>query len=140
MDDQFKLEFSVRDYECDLAGMVNNAAYLNYIEHARHEFLKTKNIDFADVHEFNDYQLQKYAAWSWPQLQKEAIDYASTFYALYEHPNLLTAEKSELTKPHRKFLRNGEILDDTTMGWCMWVIYLDHEAVEHAAELKLPVA
>ena len=47
MDYQFKLEFLVRDYECDLAGMVNNAAYLNYIEHARHEFLKTKNIDFA---------------------------------------------------------------------------------------------
>ena len=47
MNDQFKLEFSVRDYECDLAGMVNNAVYLNYIEHARHEFLKTKNIDFA---------------------------------------------------------------------------------------------
>ena len=47
MNYQFKLDYSVRDYECDLAGMVNNAAYLNYIEHARHEFLKTKNIDFA---------------------------------------------------------------------------------------------
>jgi acyl-CoA thioester hydrolase len=49
MDEQFKLEFSVRDYECDLAGMVNNAAYLNYIEHARHEFLKTKKIGFAQL-------------------------------------------------------------------------------------------
>jgi len=47
MNYEFKLEFSVRDYECDQAGMVNNAAYLNYIEHARHEFLKTRNIDFA---------------------------------------------------------------------------------------------
>lgn len=44
---QHKLEFSVRDYECDLAGMVNNSSYLNYVEHARHEFLKTKNVDFA---------------------------------------------------------------------------------------------
>ena len=51
MDYQFKLEFTVRDYECDLAGMVNNAAYLKYIEHARHEFLKTKNIDFAQLAE-----------------------------------------------------------------------------------------
>lgn len=41
MDDyRFRLDFSVRDYECDLAGMVNNATYLNYIEHTRHEFLK----------------------------------------------------------------------------------------------------
>ena len=46
---QFKLEFSVRDYECDLAGMVNNASYLNYIEHARHEFLRSKDIDFAEM-------------------------------------------------------------------------------------------
>ena len=48
-DYQFKLEFAVRDYECDLAGMVNNASYLNYIEHARHEFLRSKNIDFAGL-------------------------------------------------------------------------------------------
>lgn len=48
-DYQFKLEFAVRDYECDLAGMVNNASYLNYIEHARHEFLRSKDIDFAGL-------------------------------------------------------------------------------------------
>jgi acyl-CoA thioester hydrolase len=46
---QFSLEFAVRDYECDLAGMVNNASYLNYIEHARHEFLRRKGIDFAGL-------------------------------------------------------------------------------------------
>jgi acyl-CoA thioester hydrolase len=43
----YRLDFSVRDYECDLAGMVNNAAYLNYLEHARHEFLKSRAVDFA---------------------------------------------------------------------------------------------
>jgi acyl-CoA thioester hydrolase len=48
-DYQFKLEFAVRDYECDLAGMVNNASYLNYIEHTRHEYLKSKQIDFAGL-------------------------------------------------------------------------------------------
>jgi acyl-CoA thioester hydrolase len=47
MDDPFKLEFFVRDYECDLAGMVNNASYLNYIEHARHQYLRKKGVDFA---------------------------------------------------------------------------------------------
>ena len=48
-DYQFKLEFAVRDYECDLAGMVNNASYLNYLEHARHQFLKREGIDFAGL-------------------------------------------------------------------------------------------
>ena len=46
---QSTLEFTVRDYECDLAGVVNNASYLNYIEHARHQYLKSKDINFAEL-------------------------------------------------------------------------------------------
>lgn len=46
----FRLDFSVRDYECDLQKIVNNATYLNYLEHARHEFLKTIGVDFVEMH------------------------------------------------------------------------------------------
>src|SRR5512141_636358 len=45
--DCFTLEMAVRDYECDLQGVVNNAVYQNYLEHARHEYLKGIGIDFA---------------------------------------------------------------------------------------------
>jgi acyl-CoA thioester hydrolase len=45
------LEFTVRDYECDLQGVVNNANYQHYLEHARHEFLISKGISFARLHE-----------------------------------------------------------------------------------------
>ena len=46
----FDLKMKVRDYECDLQGIVNNANYQHYIEHTRHEFLRTENISFADLH------------------------------------------------------------------------------------------
>lgn len=45
--DCFSIEMAVRDYECDLQGVVNNAVYQNYLEHARHEYLKSVGIDFA---------------------------------------------------------------------------------------------
>jgi acyl-CoA thioester hydrolase len=46
----FRVEFIVRDYECDLQGVVNNANYQHYLEHARHEFLISKGISFVDLH------------------------------------------------------------------------------------------
>lgn len=45
----YTLTLKVRDYECDMEGIVNNAVYLNYLEHARHEFLKTVGVDFAEL-------------------------------------------------------------------------------------------
>jgi acyl-CoA thioester hydrolase len=47
----FSHEFEVRDYECDLQGVVNNANYQHYLEHARHEFLFSKGVSFANLHE-----------------------------------------------------------------------------------------
>ncbi len=43
----YQIAMAVRDYECDVQGIVNNAVYQNYLEHARHEYLKSVGIDFA---------------------------------------------------------------------------------------------
>ena len=44
----WSMEMQVRDYELDMQGIVNNAVYQNYLEHARHEYIKTLGFDFAE--------------------------------------------------------------------------------------------
>ena len=46
----FETRMEVRDYECDIEGIVNNANYLHYIEHTRHLFLRSLGVSFADMH------------------------------------------------------------------------------------------
>ena len=41
--------FTVRDYECDMGHVVNNAVYFNYLEHARHELLACLGIRFGEL-------------------------------------------------------------------------------------------
>lgn len=48
MNKPFLVDFLVRDYECDMQGVVNNAVYQNYLEHARHEFIKGFGLDCAE--------------------------------------------------------------------------------------------
>ncbi len=47
-DYEHKADLEVRDYECDMQGVVNNSVYQNYLEHSRHLFLKDYGIDFAE--------------------------------------------------------------------------------------------
>lgn len=47
----FKHTDKVRDYECDLQGVVNNANYQHYMEHTRHEFLESLSENFSALHD-----------------------------------------------------------------------------------------
>ena len=45
----FSLSLKVRDYECDMQGIVNNAIYQHYLEHARHEYLLSHGLSFSEM-------------------------------------------------------------------------------------------
>jgi len=40
----FELKLSVRDYELDSFGVINNAVYQNYLEHTSHQFVEAQGL------------------------------------------------------------------------------------------------
>ncbi len=61
----FELPIKVRDYEVDSEGVVNNAIYLHYLEHTRHEFCEWAGLPFREMH----------AQGIYPVLSKVEIEY-----------------------------------------------------------------
>ena len=45
----FEMPLKVRDYEVDSQGIVNNANYLHYLEHTRHEFCESRGLSFRQL-------------------------------------------------------------------------------------------
>lgn len=51
----YEIQMKVRDYECDMEGIVNNAIYQHYLEHARHEMFIGLGVSFAELVKKNIY-------------------------------------------------------------------------------------
>ena len=76
-----KIDLEVRDYECDVQGIVNNAVYLNYLEHARHKYLLAKDIDFVSLASENKNLVIKEAQYSYHQALKPDDKFTVETYA-----------------------------------------------------------
>ncbi len=92
---------------------------------------------FSTIDEFNAHCSAYFAEWDWFDIQKFALDMAETTFTLFTTPHLITAARLEATEPAQKRLHNGQMLENLTLGWVLWLIVLEHAAVEHAAELEI---
>ena len=91
---------------------------------------------FTTIDAFNAYHLEKFSSWSWDRMRAFAGDMAASVFTMFTHPQLLHAGRLENTDPARARLSNGEIIT-FTMGWGLWLIMLEHPAVEHGAILDV---
>jgi hypothetical protein len=95
-----------------------------------------QRLDFASVDDFNRYSAEQHATWRWQPMRLWAEEMAVTIHALFTHPKLITAARLEATLPYRKALC-ADVQVETTMGWGLWLLVLEHLAVEHAPELGI---
>jgi acyl-CoA thioester hydrolase len=75
-----KLTFTVRTYECDSYGHVNNAVYLQYLEYARWHYLKDIGFDYERARQagYGTYVARMEIDYKRPALTDDILTIAST--------------------------------------------------------------
>jgi hypothetical protein len=91
-------------------------------------------LEFASIDDFNAYQAEKHTRVPWEQVQRQAIDFAAMLYNIYTNRHLMSPELMEKTAPYEFKLPTGQSIT-ATVAWFQWFVTMEHEAVEHAADL-----
>lgn len=91
--------------------------------------------DFETVDDFNAYISERYKQTSWEEIQKEAVETAEKLQAFF--PASPDDKWIDFLEDSPQY--NWRILPDTTIsvpsGWYLWMVTLEHEAVEHREDL-----
>lgn len=95
--------------------------------------------DFESIDTFNAIHADRQRALPWERIQAEALDRAGAAYSVYAQPGLLTPERLERTRPTEWGLLGGTHAR-ASVGWQVWMVIMEHEAVEHAADLARAAA
>jgi len=105
------IQLTVRPYECDSYGHVNHAVYVNYLEHARMQFLHAVGFDYKGL----------IAAGFFTVIARLELAYRQPAYADDE----LTIE-TEAGEPRRvggafqQVIHRGEdVIAEATVHWCV---------------------
>jgi len=89
--------------------------------------------DFRDVEDFNAFQATKQARWPWSRIQALAVRTATAVQSLFVQ--VLAPEYLEETRDYTWELP-GRVRMTLPCGWYLRLVTLEHEAVEHADDLK----
>ena len=95
--------------------------------------------DFESIDAFNSFHADLQRDRLWEQIQSEALDRAAAAGSIYAEPKLLTPERLERTRPTEWGLPGGKRVT-APVGWLVWMVIMEHEAVEHAADLTRAAA
>ena len=94
-----------------------------------------KMVHFKGVDNFNDYNAKRYAGKPWSEIRQKAVSMAlqlQSFFPQNQDKNWINF--LENTPEH-----NWKILPGITLsipsGWYLWMVSLEHEAVEHRRDL-----
>ena len=91
--------------------------------------------DFKSVDDFNEYQARKYSSWNWEDIQGRAITCAQDLGSFFpSQPVPSWIEFLDSTPLYTwKVTKNSTIV--IPWGWYLWMVSLEHEAVEHRKDL-----
>lgn len=91
-------------------------------------------LDFKSIDDFNAYHAGQQSSLSWEILQSQALDCARVLYTLFTTPGLMDTARLDATGPST-FSLPGGIQIQSTLGWQLWMVVIEHEGVEHAVDL-----
>lgn len=90
--------------------------------------------DFESIDGFNAFHAVEQASQPWDQIQSRAIACAQILHRLFTTPGLLEAPLLDATAPVTLRFSGGVKLK-SSIGWQLWIIVMEHEAVEHFSDL-----
>lgn len=96
--------------------------------------LDNTTLDFSSIDNFNAVQAENQRDLPWPTIQNQAVDCARVLYTLFSTPGLLDAARLDTARPTSIHIPGAEKLN-STLGWQLWMVVIEHEGVEHAADL-----
>jgi hypothetical protein len=99
-------------------------------------FLDTdgQELSFDSTDAFNAHHAAKHATQPWEEIQELAIHTATALHTIFTQPAILSPDSLQRTNDYKWRLPSGITLT-VPVGWYLWLVSIEHEAVDHAKDL-----